>query len=435
MTQPDVRIIGAGLSGSEAALQLAQQGIRVELWEMRPHQPTPAHQTPHFAELVCSNSFKGLALTGAHGLFKAELQLLGSKLLTLAYESQVPAGESLTVDRLQFSQKVTEVIENTPNIQIRREEFTQLDPHQLTLIAAGPLVSDELSNALQDLVGEKRLAFFDSIAPVVERDSLDDNHCFSKNRWEKGLNPDFINCPLNKEQYLEFVQALQEADSIEPKPFEKGQLFEGCLPIEEMAKRGVDTLRFGPLRPIGLDHPVTGERPYAVLQLRAENESRTLYNLVGCQTRLRWGTQKEIFKIIPALQEAQYVRLGAMHRNTFLNTPQICDRYLRIKGTQIFIAGQISGAEGYTEALGTGLFAATQIYSALKNQTPWEWSKESCLGSLVDFLVSPHPDFQPMNFNFGLLPPLTGRIKKKDRKAAQVENWQKQSSAFRLPWN
>jgi methylenetetrahydrofolate--tRNA-(uracil-5-)-methyltransferase len=419
-----IKVIGGGLSGCESALQLADAGLDVELWEMRPRMTTPAHKTGNLAELVCSNSFKGLGFTSAHGLFKEELRLMGSRLLALAMESRVPAGESLAIDREMFSAAVEKAIANHPRIRMRREEAGELDPEQLTLVATGPLSSDRLTKSLFSLIGTERLYFFDSIAPVVEFDSLDMEQAFSKNRWEKGQEngqePDFINCPLDKETYFAFVEALRAADTVEPKPFEKGQLFEGCLPVEEMARRGPETLRYGPMRPIGLRHPVTGKTPFAVIQLRAENRQRSLYNLVGFQTRLKWGTQKQIFSLVPALKNAAFARFGAMHRNTFLNSPQVLEPSLRIKNTRIFCAGQLTGAEGYTEAIGTGMYASSMVLAHLRGEEAFVWPEASCLGALTRHLTDPNPDFQPMNFNFGLLPNVETAAKK-DKKGAQVD--------------
>jgi methylenetetrahydrofolate--tRNA-(uracil-5-)-methyltransferase len=413
-----VRVIGGGLAGCEAALQLADSGVEVELWEMRPKVSTPAHKTGNLAELVCSNSFKGLALTSAHGLFKAELKRMGSRLIALAETARVPAGESLAIDRDVFSAAVEAAIASHPRIRMVREEAVELDPSRPTLVATGPLSSDKLTQALFGLIGSERLYFFDSIAPVVELDSLDLEQAFAKNRWDKGQEPDFLNCPLDKDTYFAFVEALRAADTVEPKPFEKGQLFEGCLPVEEMARRGVETLRYGPMRPIGLRHPVTGKTPFAVIQLRAENRQRTLYNLVGFQTRLKWGTQKEIFSMVPALKDAVFARFGAMHRNTFLNAPQVLEPSLRIKGTRVFCAGQLTGAEGYTEAIGTGLYAASQVLADLRGESV-AWPEATCLGALTRHLTDPNPDYQPMNFNFGLLPKVEARSKK-DKKGAQI---------------
>lgn len=428
MTQ--INVIGGGLSGSEAALQLANWGYDVHLYEMRNQIQTPAHKTDGLAELVCSNSFKGLGFTSAHGLFKRELRMLDSNLMKAALNARVDAGESLTVDRDIFSIEVMKLIDSHPKITLHREEVQSIPDDQWTVVAAGPLASDALTQHLFTRIDSDKLSFFDAIAPVVEADSIDFEHAYYKNRWDKGETKDFINCPLDKETYEKFVSMLVEADKVEPKPFEKAELFEGCLPVEEMASRGPETLRFGPMRPVGLMHPETGKIPYGVIQLRAENQEKTLYNLVGFQTRLKWGTQKEAFGLIPALKNASFVRLGCMHRNTFIDTPKILNQYLQIPETKIFFAGQILGAEGYTEAVGTGLYAASQIHSLITKGQPLEYPERSCLGALTRFLTQPNEDFQPMNFNFGLLP-RPHRLKKKEKKEflsqqalESILNWQ-----------
>ncbi len=409
MTEKPILIVGGGLAGCEAALGLARRGHRVELWEMRPHRPTPAHSGDRLAELVCSNSFKGLGMASAHGLAKEELAVLGSALLPLAFASRVAAGESLAIDREKFSGNVEAAIAAEPNIVLVREECVSIDPDRWTLLAPGPLASDALMLALSNLVGGARLSFFDAIAPIVEADSLDGDHCWKANRWDKGEGADFINCSLDRPTYDAFVEGLRTADAVEPKPFEPKELFEGCLPIEEMARRGPETLRHGPMRPIGLDDPKTGRRPWAVLQLRAENDAATLFNLVGCQTRLKWGEQKRLFGLIPALANAEFVRLGSMHRNSFVESPVVLERDFSLKAApRVFLAGQITGAEGYTEALATGWYAARQLHERLTTGSVKPLPVESALGSLVHFLTTPRPDdappFQPMNINYGLLP-------------------------------
>jgi methylenetetrahydrofolate--tRNA-(uracil-5-)-methyltransferase len=415
-----ITIIGGGLSGSEAALQLAARGYDVHLYEMRSKVKTPAHKTAGLAELVCSNSFKGLGLTSAHGLFKRELFELGSFLLPAAQKASVDAGESLTVDRAVFSQEVERLVSSFDNITLHREEVHSVDPNEWTLVAAGPLCSDKLAESIFQQIGSEKLSFFDAIAPVVDADSVDMEQAYFKNRWDKGTTKDFLNCPLDKDTYDAVVKELVEADQVEAKPFEKSELFEGCLPIEEMARRGPETLRFGPMRPVGLFPEGFEEglapKPHAVVQLRAENKQKTLYNLVGFQTRLKWGTQQRILKMVPGLQDANFVRLGCMHRNTFIDAPKVVDSSFRSRvGAKTFFAGQILGAEGYTEAVGTGLYSALQIHSFIQNDKALVWPPETCLGSLADFLSSPNDDFQPMNFNFGLLP-RKDKIPKKQKK-------------------
>jgi methylenetetrahydrofolate--tRNA-(uracil-5-)-methyltransferase len=439
-----IRVIGGGLAGCEAALQLADAGHPVELFEMRPRVETPAHKTNGLAELVCSNSFKGLARTGAHGLLKEEISTLGSKLLPIAYAARVPAGESLAIDREAFSAKVQEAIDARPTLTVLRDEVKTLDPEVWTILATGPLTSEALAQDLfarlapvalgpdgkpgEPKSGDRRLFFFDSIAPVVTAESLDLDVLYARNRWDKGDAPDFLNVPLNEAEYHAFVDALVAADTVEAKPFEKGQLFEGCLPVEEMARRGRETLRFGPMRPIGLPDPRTGVDPYAVIQLRAENAQKTLYNLVGFQTRLKWGTQKEILTRLPGLRAAEFARFGAMHRNTFIDSPKLLDYGLRLRGTKIFCAGQITGAEGYTEALSTGFYAASILHATLRDggTTHFRWPEGSCVRALTEHLTYPNPDFQPMNFNFGLLP-VRDNWRKSQRKEMQiktcVESW------------
>ncbi|MDR1760049.1 MAG: methylenetetrahydrofolate--tRNA-(uracil(54)-C(5))-methyltransferase (FADH(2)-oxidizing) TrmFO [Fibrobacter sp.] len=418
-----VRVIGGGLAGCEAALQLACRGFQVDLFEMRPHRQTPAHRDGKLAQLVCSNSFKGLEKTSAHGLLKNELKLLGSFLLKAAESARVPAGESLTVDRDVFSDSVERLILAAPNITLHRDEVTTLESEFPTLVAAGPLASEALTNDIFSRLGSERLHFFDAIAPVIEADSIDMSHAFFRNRWEKGETADFINCPLDKETYDLFVAKLREADSVELKPFEKKELFEGCLPVEEMARRGTETLRFGPMRPVGLGLGNNGKKWYAVIQLRAENKQKTLFNMVGFQTRLKWGVQKEIFTLVPALKNAVFARFGCMHRNTFIESPKLLTDTLRLRGDlpgtehlpPIWFAGQITGAEGYTEAIATGWYAAWNMAQTLLHSTPTPLPEASCIGSLMKHLTSENEDFQPMNFNFGLLPH-NREYKKKEKK-------------------
>jgi len=431
-----IRVIGGGLAGCEAALQLACRGFEIDLYEMRKGAgKTPAHKTGNLAELVCSNSFKGTQLTSAHGLLKNELKILGSFLLQAAEKARVPAGESLAADRELFSKEVERLITESKKITLHPKECTELAPETPTLVAAGPLCSEALAAQIKKLTGSEFLRFFDAIAPVIDSDSIDYSQAFAMNRREKGETADFINCPLDKETYLEFVKRLQEADSVEEKPFEKKELFEGCLPIEEMARRGTDTLRFGPMRPVGLG------KHYAVIQLRAENAQKTLYNMVGFQTRLKWNTQKEIFRLVPALKNAEFACLGSMHRNTFIESPKLLDNSLKLTAmnplstlnsqlsTNIYFAGQITGAEGYTEAIATGWYAAWNMANSLQNKAPDPLPHGTCLRALIEAITAQNEDFQPMNFNFGLLPRPEG-LRKSEKKDFFIKQNQKNLIIF-----
>ena len=421
-----IKVIGGGLAGCEAALQLACRGFEIDLYEMRKGTgKTPAHKTGDLAELVCSNSFKGTQLASAHGLLKNELKMLGSFLLQAAEKAKVPAGESLSVDRALFSKEVERLITESKKITLHPKECTELAPETPTLVAAGPLCSEALAAKIKELTGGEFLCFFDAIAPVIDSDSIDYSQAFAMNRREKGETADFINCPLDKETYLEFVKRLQEADSVEEKPFEKKELFEGCLPIEEMARRGTDTLRFGPMRPVGLG------KHYAIIQLRAENAQKTLYNMVGFQTRLKWNTQKEIFRLVPALKNAEFARLGSMHRNTFIKSPKLLDSSLKLATINplIYFAGQITGAEGYTEAIATGWYAAWNMANSLQNKAFEPLPHGTCIRALIEAITSPKEDFQPMNFNFGLLPHLEN-LRKGEKKNFLIEQSQKNLIIF-----
>lgn len=418
-----VRVIGGGLAGCEAALQLASRGFDVELYEMRPGKQTPAHRDGHLAQLVCSNSFKSTEPAAPHGLLKQELRFLGSFLLKAAEAASVPAGASLTVNREEFSANVEAMIQKASRIRLHREEVTSLAGELPTIVAAGPLASDTLADDIFRRLGNGRLHFFDAIAPVVETDSIDMTHAFYRNRWEKGETADFINCPLDKATYDAFVAKLRESESVEPRPFEKNELFEGCLPVEEMARRGTETLRYGPMRPVGLGFDGNGKKWYAVIQLRAENKEKTLFNLVGFQTRLKWGTQKELFTMVPALKNARFARLGSMHRNTFIESPKLLDETLRLRPElpcaqdlpPTWFAGQITGAEGYTEAIATGWYSAWNLSETLLHGAPSPLPQECCIASLMRQLIGQNENFQPMNFNFGLLPHVMD-YKKKDKK-------------------
>ena len=407
----NIKIIGAGLAGSEASWQIAKRGLHVELYEMRPKLLTPAHKTGQLAEIVCSNSLGSENKDGrisAAGILKEELALLDSLILSCAQASRVPAGGALAVDREKFSALVTQRIESHPNITLIREEFTGL-PDSLSVIASGPLTSDKLAESLKAIAG-RRIYFYDAVAPVIMKDSIDMQKVFISGRYGRG--DDYINCPLSKDEYLRFYDALIHAERNLPHDFEKGKYFEGCMPVEAIAERGVDTLRFGPMKPRGLVDPRTSREPYAALQLRQDNSDGTLYNLVGFQTGLKWGEQKRVFSLIPGLENAEFVRLGVMHRNTSVNAPAVLDEYLRLRGREnIFLAGQITGVEGYMESTAMGLAAGINIACGLRT-----WPRESAIGSLMHYLQTAEPEhFQPMNINLGLFPEISGIRGKKER--------------------
>jgi methylenetetrahydrofolate--tRNA-(uracil-5-)-methyltransferase len=418
-------VIGGGLAGTEAALQCARFGVSVTLYEMRPVVATPAHQTDLLAELVCSNSFKSLDVETAHGVLKAELERLGSQLLAAAVEAQLPAGSALGVDRVQFSGRVTQLIEAEPLVTVVRDERTSFEPDQLTIVATGPLTSDSLVREIEVTLGGDSLAFFDAISPIVSQDSLVPERFWAASRYGKG-GDDYLNCPLTEAEYAAFIDALLSAELYPLKEYERDVMFfEGCLPIEEMARRGLDTLRFGPMKPVGLTDPATGRRPHAVLQLRRENREGTMYNLVGCQTRMRYGEQKRVFGIVPALSRAEFLRHGQVHRNTFLQHPVALDGYGRPASEawpRLFFAGQLTGVEGYVESILSGLLAGWNAVRVLAGAAPTVPPRETMAGSLCHYLRTADPtNFQPMNANFGLLPPLEHRVRdKRARRRAQA---------------
>lgn len=419
-----IPVIGAGLAGSEAALQLAAAGHDVQLFEMRPVQPTAAHQTHHCAELVCSNSLGSKLPDRAGGVLQAELRALDCQLLPLAERCSVPAGQALAVDREQFGAVVTEVIEQHPRIELIREEVPTIPSDPVAIIASGPLTSEALADAIQQLAGTEHLSFFDAIAPVVHGDSMDRSIVFAASRWGKG-EADYLNIPLNEEEYDAFVAQLLAAEKHELKDFEAAdprakQFFERCLPIEVLAARGHETLRFGPMRPVGLDDPRTGRWPHAVIQMRTENTEGSLYNMVGFQTNLRYGEQEALFRSLPGMQDAEFARLGSMHRNTFLDSPKVLTANLEWRNRAgLFFAGQITGMEGYLGNIGSGLLAGQNAVARLEGRTPAPLPRTTLLGALTHHVAeSPAPSFQPMKAEFGLLPPLETRTKKKERKAA-----------------
>lgn len=416
----EVTIIGAGLAGSEAALQLAKKGFNVKLYEMRPKKTTGAHVGENCAEFVCSNSLGSADLTNASGLLKHEMEILGGELIKTAYECRVPAGSALAIDREMFSKKVTEKIKNNPNIELIREELTQI-PDTPVIIASGPLTSDKLAEDIKTFTQSEHLHFFDAIAPIVEKDSINFDKAFYASRYDKG-EASYINCPMNKEEYEKFYNILTHAPRIELKEFEKNaKFFESCLPIEVLASRGVDTLRFGPMKPVGLVDKRTGIENYAVVQLRQDNSAKTLYNLVGFQTNLKWGSQKELLQSIPGLENANIVRYGVMHRNTFINSPKILNASLQTKKRpDLFFAGQITGTEGYTESIATGLLAGINMAKFLNGEKLLELPKETMLGALTHYISNPeHEKFQPINSNWGILPPV--ELPKKERKNKKLK--------------
>jgi len=404
-------VIGGGLAGSEAAWQLARRGVKVELWEMRPRKMTPAHNTPYLAELVCSNSLRAEGLSNAAGLLKEEMRLAGSLIMKCAEKWRVPAGKALAVDREGFSAEVTAALEGLPNVTIIREEVVQIPPEGIVILATGPLTSPSLAESLKGLLGEEYLFFYDAVSPIVTAASLNYQKIFRASRYGQG--EDYLNCPLNKEEYLRFYEALIQAERHPLHPFEEEKVFEGCLPIEILARRGVDTLRYGPMKPVGLIDPATGREPYAVVQLRRDNREGTLYNLVGFQTNLKWGEQERVFRLIPGLEEAEFVRYGVMHRNTYVNAPRVLLPTLQLKKeTRIFLAGQLAGVEGYIESAAMGLLAGLNALRFLRGLEPLVPPPETAHGALVHYITDPlHDPLQPMNINFGLFPPLGLKIR------------------------
>ena len=412
-----VTVIGAGLAGSECAWQLAQRGIPVVLREMKPEKKTPAHVTGYFAELCCSNSLRGAGLENAVGLLKEELRRLDSLILRCADATAVPAGGALAVDREGFARMVTESVLGHPNITMVPGEVTAI-PEGNVVIASGPLTSDALADAIAEkLGGGHTLNFFDAAAPLVTFDSVDMDSAYFASRYDKGT-PDYINCPMTKEEYQAFWAELVKAEEAEVHGFEDGGVFEGCMPVEVMARRGEDTLRFGPLKPRGLVDPKTGREPYAVVQLRRDNADGTIYNLVGFQTHLKWGEQKRVFSMIPALHDAQYLRYGVMHRNTYLDSPRLLDRYYRLKSDpRIAFAGQMTGVEGYVESTASGFLAAVTMAAKVQNRPVPEFPKTTAIGALGRYISDGSIEsFQPMNINFSIIAPLEQRIRKKAEK-------------------
>ena len=417
-----VKVIGAGLAGSEAAWQLAQRGLQVELYEMRPQKRTPAHHTDAFAELVCSNSLRGDRLENAVGLLKEELRRMGSLIIQCADATRVEAGGCLAVDRHGFAELVTEKIKNHPNITVISQEVTQV-PEGPVIVATGPLTSDALSEAIGAYFGEAYLHFFDAAAPLVTAESVDMNEAWWQSRYDRGT-PDYVNCAMNKEQYEAFLQELIHAEEAPVHGFEDKNVFEGCMPVEVMARRGQDTLRFGPLKPVGLTDPKTGKEPYAVVQLRQDNAAKSIYNLVGFQTHLKFGEQKRVFSMIPALKNAEFVRYGVMHQNTFLQSPKLLDRYYADRRNPLVaFAGQMTGVEGYVESAASGFLAAVAMAAKVLGKPIPDFPKETAIGALGLYISDERiENFQPMNINFSIIASLEQRIRKKAEKNLAIAN-------------
>lgn len=429
-----ITVVGGGLAGSEATYQIAKRGIKVRLYEMKPNNFSPAHSNNNLAEIVCSNSFKSNLHTNACGLLKEELRNLDSLLIKVADETAVPAGQALAVDREVFSKKVTETLESMENVEIIRQEIGKdglsiesIAKDGIVIIATGPLTSDALSKQILELTGEDDLHFYDAAAPIIFKDSIDMNIAFYGNRYEQERAKDedveewkakqkndgdasYINLPMNKEEYEHFWNELVNAEVVELHQFEKREIFEGCMPVEVMAKRGIDTLRYGPLKPMGFTDPRTGYRPYALVQLRQDNKDATIYNIVGFQTNLKFGEQKRVFSMIPGLENAEFAKYGVMHRNTFINSTKLLDRTYQLKKNKnIYFAGQITGVEGYVESISSGLVAGINAVKQLKQEEKIEFSEYTMIGALAQYISTPNEKFQPMNANYGILPELEGK--------------------------
>lgn len=433
MKSTPVHIVGAGLAGSEAAWQLAKQGVPVMLHEMRPNQQTAAHHTDKFAELVCSNSLRANHLTNAVGVLKEEMRTLDSVIIEAADAASVPAGGALAVDRHEFAANVTEKVKNHPLVEVVSEEVTHI-PDEPVIIATGPLTTESLSEDIFKLTGEEHLYFYDAAAPIVETDSIDMDKAYVKSRYDKG-EAAYINCPMTEEEFDRFYDALVEAEVVPLREFEKNIFFEGCMPVEEIARRGKQTLLFGPMKPVGLEHPETGELPHAVVQLRQDNQEGTLFNIVGFQTHLKWGPQKEVIRLIPGLENADIVRYGVMHRNTFLNSPNFLNPTYQTKArSDLFFAGQITGVEGYVESAASGLVAGWNAAKQYLQEETDTFPKETVIGAMSHYITTAGAkNFQPMNANFGLLPAPEQKIKNKrernehyaERALSSIQNFKK----------
>ena len=415
-----VTVLGAGLAGSECAWQLARRGVRVRLVEMKPNKMTPAHSSPLFAELVCSNSLRSDELSNAVGLLKAEMRKMGSLIMASADQNRVAAGGALAVDREGFSRTITEKLRSHPNVEIIEAEAREI-PEGEVVIATGPLSSDAIAEKIAALCPDSDLHFYDAVAPIVTLESVDMDSAFFASRYDKGT-ADYVNCPMDKEEYLAFVRELVSAKEAEIHGFDDGGVFEGCMPVEVMARRGVDTLRYGPLKPVGLKDPRTGKENYAVVQLRRDNADGTIYNMVGFQTHLTWGEQKRVFSMIPALRNAEFVRYGVMHRNTYLNSPRLLDRYYRLRSEpRISFAGQMTGVEGYVESTASGMLVGIETAARVLGLPPVDFPQETAIGALGLYISGGSVgDFQPMNINFGIITPLDHRVKGKRNKNAAI---------------
>jgi len=411
-----ITIIGAGLAGCEATWQIARRGGKVTLYEMKPGVYSQAHRSPFFAELVCSNSFKSESIENAPGTLKEEMRQLNSLILKVAEEAKVPAGDSLAVDRQVFSKQITRVLESLENVEVIRKEVSLIPEDGITIVATGPLTSDLLSKEIQKLTGTYHLFFYDAISPIVTADSINFQKAFKLSRYGKG--EDYVNCPMNEEEYLQFVEALNQAEKVPVQQFEKRYLFEGCLPVEEMARRGRETLAFGPLKPVGLIDPKTERQPFAVVQLRQEDRFGTLYNLVGFQTRLRYEEQRRVFRMIPGLEKAEFVRLGSIHRNTFIDSPRLLSESLQLRTRpSLFFAGQITGVEGYMESTAMGLLSGINAHRCASGMPTIAPPPTTAMGALVHHITRSFAvPFQPMNINFGLFPPVPGKRKGRERR-------------------
>lgn len=418
-----VIIVGAGMAGSEAAWQVAQRGIKVDLYEMRPEKSTPAHKTEKLAELVCSNSLRGAGLENAVGLLKEEMRQLNSIIMESADINRVPAGGALAVDREGFSQYITDKVKNHPNVTVINKEIETIpqEDDAITIIASGPLTSEVLAKSIGELTGQDYFYFYDAAAPLISKESIDMSKAYRASRYGKGT-ADYINCPMDKEEYEKFWQELTTAELAPIKEFEKAKFFEGCMPVEEMARRGIDTLLYGPLKPVGLEDPKTGKRPYAVVQLRQDNAADSLYNIVGFQTHLKWPEQKRVFGLIPGLENAEFVRYGVMHRNTFINSPELLRPTLQYKDRDdLLFAGQMTGVEGYIESAASGLVAGVNAAYLAKGENPVIFPEQTAHGSMCKYITSAvAKHFQPMNANFGLMPPLEERIRDKKLKKQKI---------------